>query len=452
MDDRPTFFDTPGNPAPDRLSGGYVAAPNGRRLRYAVARPKGPSRGTVLLLPGRNECIEKYYETLGDLTARAFTVLTFDWRGQGGSDRLLKNPQKGHVSRLDHYYADFELIFRNVALPDCPGPYVILAHSLGGLIALRFMPRLANRIERIVCSAPLVGLPARFADRFPSELSGGQRQRVAIARAILRNPPILLLDEATSALDAESERVVQAALERLIDEYAAADGLDRRRTALLRREILERAAGCGLLDESGVTREAPEEEALARLDAYLCDVKEMQIRDGLHVFGRDPAPERRTLLLEALMRSSPEADAETLATRLDACAPAEREALLAALDGRFVAPGPAGAPSRGRADVLPTGRNLFALDPRSVPTRSALVLAEKAAAELLRRHQQEQGDFLRHLVIDLWGSATLRTGGEELALALVLLGIVGSLWLRPLMDMGYTVIDWIITPLLALLR
>jgi lysophospholipase len=161
MDDRPTFFDTPGNPAPDRLSGGYVATPNGRRLRYAIARPKGPSRGTVLLLPGRNECAEKYFETMGDLTARAFTVLTFDWRGQGGSDRLLKNPQKGHVSRLDHYYADFEIIFRNVALPDCPGPYVILAHSLGALVALRYMPRLANRIERIVCSAPLIGLPAR---------------------------------------------------------------------------------------------------------------------------------------------------------------------------------------------------------------------------------------------------------------------------------------------------
>jgi cobaltochelatase CobN len=214
-----------------------------------------------------------------------------------------------------------------------------------------------------------------------------------------------------------------AALERLIDEYAAADGLDRRRTALLRREILDRAEGCGLLAESGVAREAPEEEALARLDAYLCDVKEMQIRDGLHVFGRDPAPERRAMLLEALARSSPGMDAEALAARLDACAGAEREALLAALDGRFVAPGPAGAPSRGRADVLPTGRNLFALDPRSVPTRSALVLAEKAAAELLRRHQQEQGDFLRHLVIDLWGSATLRTGGEELALALVLMGV-----------------------------
>ena len=70
----------------------------------------------------------------------------------------------------------------------------------------------------------------------------------------------------------------------------------------------------------------------------------------------------------------------------------EREALLTALDGKFVAPGPSGAPTRGRADVLPTGRNLYAIDPRAVPTRSAVVLAEKAAKELLRRHLQDHGD------------------------------------------------------------
>jgi cobaltochelatase CobN len=92
------------------------------------------------------------------------------------------------------------------------------------------------------------------------------------------------------------------------------------------------------------------------------------------------------------------------------------------LDGKFVRPGPAGAPTRGRADVLPTGRNLFAIDPRAVPTRSAVALAERAAADLLQRHRQDHGDWPRSLVIDLWGSATLRTGGEDFALALVLLG------------------------------
>ncbi|MBV9655550.1 MAG: cobaltochelatase subunit CobN [Acetobacteraceae bacterium] len=219
-----------------------------------------------------------------------------------------------------------------------------------------------------------------------------------------------------------------AELERLIDEYAAADGLDRRRTALLRRGILARAAECGLLDESGAA--GTEEDQLARLDAYVCDVKDMQIRDGLHVFGAPPDPPRRAALLAALGRSCPAATADALAASLDASPAAERSALLAGLDGRFVQPGPSGAPSRGRADVLPTGRNLFALDPRAVPTRSAVTLAERAAAELLRRHRQDHGEWPRSLVVDLWSSTTLRTGGEDLALALLLMGA------RPVWDEG----------------
>ena len=217
-------------------------------------------------------------------------------------------------------------------------------------------------------------------------------------------------------------------LERLIDEYAAADGLDRRRGALLRREILDRAAQAGLLAESGIREDTPEDEALARLDAYLCDVKDLQIRDGLHVFATPPR--QRGALLDALVRASPSVAEATLAADLDRCAGAEGAALLAALDGRFVLPGPAGAPTRGRADVLPTGRNLFTIDPRAVPTRSAVVLAGKAAADLLLRHRQDQGDWLRSVVIDLWGSASLRTGGEDLALALVLMGA------RPIWDDG----------------
>jgi cobaltochelatase CobN len=214
-----------------------------------------------------------------------------------------------------------------------------------------------------------------------------------------------------------------AALERLIDEFAGADGLDRRRAVALRREILAEARSSGLLAESGATPEAEgEDAALARLDAYLCDVKDMQIRDGLHVFGQPPAPAQRDGLLAAL---PPSAD---LAARIDACAEAEAEALLAALDGRFIPPGPAGAPSRGRADVLPTGRNLVTFDPRAIPTRSAMALAERAAFALLARHRQEQGEWPSALVIDLWGSATMRTGGEDLGLALMLMGV------RPLWD------------------
>ena len=219
-----------------------------------------------------------------------------------------------------------------------------------------------------------------------------------------------------------------AELERMIDEYAAADGLDRRRTALLRRGILDRAEAAGLLAESGVVRDAGEEDALARLDAYLCDVKDLQVRDGLHVFGRPPPGRER--LLDALRGGNPGVDGGELAARLDASAAAERRALLDALDGRFVPPGPAGAPTRGRADALPTGRNLSTVDPRAVPTRSAVALAEASAAELLRRHVQDHGDWPRSVLLDLWGSTSMRTGGEDLALALVLLGA------RPVWDAG----------------
>ncbi|MBV9756060.1 MAG: cobaltochelatase subunit CobN, partial [Alphaproteobacteria bacterium] len=248
------------------------------------------------------------------------------------------------------------------------------------------------------------------------------------AAAAKRRLGAVTIGHLTPPLRTAGSHGAAAELERLIDDYAAADGLDRRRTALLRSEILERAAGAGLLAEAGVAPDAPEDDALARLDAYLCDVKDLQIRDGLHVLGRTPAPERRAALLEAVLRSCG-ADADP-GPALDRCAASERAALLAALDGRFVAPGPAGAPTRGRADVLPTGRNIYAVDPRGVPTRAAVALAEKAAEALLRRHVQDHGEWPRALVLDVWGSATMRTGGEDLALALVLMGA------RPVWDDG----------------
>ncbi len=190
---------------------------------------------------------------------------------------------------------------------------------------------------------------------------------------------------------------------------------------------LERAAALGLSAEAGIDDSVPADDALARLSAYLCDVKDMQIRDGLHVFGKAPPPAQREAFLQALTAANAASETAGLALRLDASPAAEREALLAALDGRFVFPGPAGAPTRGRADVLPTGRNLFTVDPRAIPTRSATILAERAAAELLRRHMQDHGDWLHRIVIDLWGSTSMRTGGEDLALALTLMG-VAPLW------------------------
>jgi cobaltochelatase CobN len=109
--------------------------------------------------------------------------------------------------------------------------------------------------------------------------------------------------------------------------------------------------------------------------------------------------------------------------RIDACAPSERALLLSALDGRRVPPGPAGAPTRGRLDVLPTGRNLTVTDPRAFPTETAAALGQRAANEVIRRHRQDHGEPPRCLMIDLWASATLRTGGEEIAQAMAFLGV-----------------------------
>lgn len=193
----------------------------------------------------------------------------------------------------------------------------------------------------------------------------------------------------------------QRELERLVDEYAQADGLDRRRRDRLARLIVETAEARGLAGEAGVGAADDPEAALVRIDAWLCDLKDFAIKDGLHVYGR----------------TEPGAVPERAAS-----AAAERAALLAALDGRRVAAGPSGAPARGRTDVLPTGRNLYAADPRTLPTPTAFALGRAAADEVLRRHLQEHGDWPRALVLDLWGSASLRTGGEAIAQGLALLG------------------------------
>ena len=121
---------------------------------------------------------------------------------------------------------------------------------------------------------------------------------------------------------------------------------------------------------------ADPDEVLRRIDAWLCDLKDLSVKDGLHVYGRDPAP----------------CDADP---SWQASAAAERTTLLAALDGRRVAPGPAGAPARGRRDVLPTGRNLYTADPRMLPTQTAMDFGRLAADEVIRGHLQAHGEMPR---------------------------------------------------------
>jgi cobaltochelatase CobN len=230
----------------------------------------------------------------------------------------------------------------------------------------------------------------------PGEAAQAKRRLAAVTIGHL--PPPLAASELSGAAQE---------LERLVDEYAQAEGLDRKRRERLARLIVESATRSGLAREAGIVPEVGADEALRRIDAWLCDLKDLAVKDGQHVFGRG--------------------DATTGDPPWEASAHAERDALLAALDGRHVAPGPAGAPARGRRDVLPTGRNLYTADPRMLPTPTAMDLGRMAADEVVRTYLQQHGEMPRELVVDLWGSATLRTGGEEIAQGLAFMGC-GPRW------------------------
>jgi cobaltochelatase CobN len=197
------------------------------------------------------------------------------------------------------------------------------------------------------------------------------------------------------------------AIERLLDEYSVAEGLDPRRRERLARAIIDSAREAGLDRDSGLTDTMTPREAVVRLDSFVCDVKNTLVADGLHVFGRVPL----------------QSGGNPSEIPFEACAAGERTALIAALDGKHVAPGPAGSPWRGRRDVLPTGRNLFTIDCRAVPSRTAAQQGVGLADALLTRHLQDHGDYPRNVMMDLWGSATMRTAGEEFAMALRLMGV-----------------------------
>jgi cobaltochelatase CobN len=292
-------------------------------------------------------------------------------------------------------------------------------------------------------------------------------------------------------------------LEALVDEYYLASGLDRRRLEALRRDILDLTRSQRLDIDAGFTGD--ETGDLQKLDAYLCDLKEAQIRDGLHILGTSPEGRLETDLLVALTRAprglGEEGDQsiiralaqdlgfddfdpltcdmalpwtgprparaadlstepwrsqgdtverlELLAThcietqagigeqsnkvmatitddvrpKLRASGAHEITAVLKGLNGQFVAPGPSGAPTRGRLDVLPTGRNFYSLDNRTVPTPTAWTLGQKSAEDLIARHFQDFGRYPQALGLSAWGTSNMRTGGDDIAQALALIGV-----------------------------
>jgi cobaltochelatase CobN len=223
----------------------------------------------------------------------------------------------------------------------------------------------------------------------PGEAAQAKRRLAAVMLGHLP-PPLVGADLSGEARE----------LERLVDEYAQADGLDRRRRERLARLIVESAQRSGLAREAGVESPANPEQALRRIDAWLCDLKDLAIKDGQHIYGRASSDD----------------------PSWQASVANERRAVIDALDGKRIAPGPAGSPHRERRDVMPTGRNMFTSDPRTLPTPTAMDLGRLAADEVIRGYMQSHGEMPRALVIDLWGSATLRTGGEEIAQGLALMG------------------------------
>ena len=323
-----------------------------------------------------------------------------------------------------------------------------------------------------------------------------------------RRAQAVIVDHLTPPLTRAGTYGPLAELELLVDEYFEAAGVDPRRLKILREETLSLAAHVGLDRDCGIEAADDHDTALAKLDGYLCELKEMQIRGGLHVLGRSPEGEALDDLLVSMVRL-PRGDGEpadaslmrALAADLDlgefdplsadlgerwrgprpaaldppspspwrtrgdtverlehlarglvegtaqpepgwtrtravlefverdlrprvaASGPSELDACRQALDGRFLAPGPSGAPTRGRLDVLPTGRNFYSVDTRTVPTPAAWKLGWQSAALLLERHRQEHGAWPKRIALSAWGTANMRTGGDDVAQALALMGV-----------------------------
>ena len=159
------------NPIPSGATVGTFAGYDGAPMRFARWEPtRTPNRGTVCCFTGRSEYIERYFETIADLRRRGFSVAIMDWRGQGGSHRVLADPRKGHIRDFSEYDRDLACFMDQVVLPACPGPYFALAHSMGGHILLREAGRSDSWFERIIVTAPMlefhpdrVGVPDRAA-------------------------------------------------------------------------------------------------------------------------------------------------------------------------------------------------------------------------------------------------------------------------------------------------
>ena len=311
-------------------------------------------------------------------------------------------------------------------------------------------------------------------------------------------------------------------LENLVDEYYEAMNLDPSRLKALREKIISLLEVTQLNQDLGLQLTADElrsrfeNTVMTGLDRSLCELKEAQIRDGLHILGQCPTGDQLRDLVIAIARypqagriGLSRAIAEDLGFDFDPLTadPAEKlegefrtvgaaieyiehiaiglvtqlmeglhpnlgessgtelhwiettllpnlykttdelTNLLKALDGHYIPAGPSGAPTRGRPEVLPTGRNFYSVDIRAVPTESAWDVGRKAAETLVERYTQENGEYPKTLGLSIWGTSTMRTGGDDLAQALALMGV------KPVWDGGSRrVVDFEILPIKTLGR
>jgi lysophospholipase len=164
----PNLANIPSNPIPEGVRVGFFKTSDNVQLRYALwPKSEGAHRGTICLVQGRTEFIEKYFETIADFRRRGFSVATFDWRGQGGSDRLIGNKKLGYVDKFEDYWTDLKSFHGEILLPECPPPFYLVGHSMGGLVSLFAGINDRLMFDRIFLSAPMVGL-----DKQPLSMGG----------------------------------------------------------------------------------------------------------------------------------------------------------------------------------------------------------------------------------------------------------------------------------------
>ncbi len=155
---RPALVSIRLNPVPAGLVSGVFRARDGVGLRYALSTPQGVCRGTVVLMLGRADFIEKYFETIADLQARGFAVATFDWRGQGGSQRLHPDATRNHADGFGDHVLDLEDFVVAIVRRHMPAPFIGFAHSMGAAVLLHALARKPALLDRAVLTAPMIDI------------------------------------------------------------------------------------------------------------------------------------------------------------------------------------------------------------------------------------------------------------------------------------------------------